>query len=67
MGKKRSFAQHSVRMGWRGLLAISNRPRERLFAQQSVRMGWGGLPNSAEPLQSLPYPIDQEKKKNPFS
>ncbi|NES64389.1 MAG: hypothetical protein F6K24_03515 [Okeania sp. SIO2D1] len=26
--KKRSFAEQSVRMGWRGLLAISNRPRE---------------------------------------
>ncbi len=26
--KKRSFAEHDLRMGWRGNLAISNRPRE---------------------------------------
>ncbi len=31
------------RMGWRGLLAISNRPTERSFAKQSVRMGWRGF------------------------
>ncbi len=28
-GKKRSFAEHSVRMGWRGNLAISNLPLRR--------------------------------------
>ncbi len=29
--------------GWRGFLAISNRPRERSFAEHSVRMGWRGF------------------------
>ncbi len=42
--KKRSFAELSVRMGWRGFLAISNRPRERSFAEHSIRMGWRGFP-----------------------
>ncbi len=41
MEKKRSFAEHDLRMGWRGLLAISNRQRQRWFAEHDL--GWDGV------------------------
>ncbi len=41
---------------WRGLLAISNRPRERSFAEHELRMGWRGFPL----LQSRSLPLAEE-------
>ena len=40
MLKKRSFAEQSVRMGWRGLLAISNRPRDHKLASAIADCGF---------------------------